>query len=371
MWQHSACHGISKAEAEKDNFHFICRDCIRRAEDAKRPKIPSLKFHIRSSSSPPSQRTKDSEPSANESKKRKSGGEITNMPPLKKFKPVESHTHSPNPLALPRSQAVQDGMHKTMMNGPTLSPQGQILPLAHQNGVPAAQPPPGLQSPPGPPAYSNGYTHVVKHQKGNQARSSSPPPLTNGTPQNIEKPSTGWSARYSPQEPAQTLQRPQPPSPQNPFHNSFDRQPPGSHLTSKISSPIKNRPSLSPPQSIGNTAVPTFPPTPIINGVGISQHPPAHSPVKQSSPPMPSIRQPSSSPIIHPPLLQNAPSSPGFSPTKKSPPRILKSLDMTAASVLFSASNLGPSNDQQVFAAPVKAATPGPEGNTNGVNSGD
>lgn len=292
------------------------------------------------------------------------------MPPLKKFKPVESHTHSPNPLAPPRPQPVQDGMHKSMMNGPSLSPQGQILPPAHQKGISAAQPPPGLRSPPGPPAYSNGYTRDVGHQNGNRARSSSPPPVTNGTHQGTDKPTTGWSATYTSQEPAQTSQRSQPPSPQNPFHNSFDRQPPGSHSTLKILSPIKNRPSLSPPHSIRNTVVPTFPPTPTVNGVGTSQHPPAHSPVKQPSPPMPSVRA-SSSPTVHPPLQQNAPSSPGFSPTKQSPPRLLKGLDITAAPVLMAVPNLEPSGDQQDFTAPVKAATPERERNMNGVNGGD
>ncbi|EEQ28636.1 putative DNA-directed RNA polymerase [Microsporum canis] len=54
VWQHSKCLGISQADAEKDDFHFICSDCKRRIEEAKRPKIPPLKFRIASSASPPS-----------------------------------------------------------------------------------------------------------------------------------------------------------------------------------------------------------------------------------------------------------------------------------------------------------------------------
>lgn len=52
VWQHSKCLGFSKAAAESDDFHFICRDCRRKEEEANRPKI-SLKFKVGSSSSPP------------------------------------------------------------------------------------------------------------------------------------------------------------------------------------------------------------------------------------------------------------------------------------------------------------------------------
>ncbi|KAK5239766.1 hypothetical protein LTS06_012683, partial [Exophiala xenobiotica] len=51
VWQHSKCLGISKSAAEKEDFHFICRDCKRKEEDAKKPKI-SLKFRVGTSSSP-------------------------------------------------------------------------------------------------------------------------------------------------------------------------------------------------------------------------------------------------------------------------------------------------------------------------------
>ena len=46
VWQHSACLGVSQADAEKEDFHFVCIDCKRKEEDAKKPKIPSLKFKV-------------------------------------------------------------------------------------------------------------------------------------------------------------------------------------------------------------------------------------------------------------------------------------------------------------------------------------
>ncbi|KAJ9606853.1 hypothetical protein H2200_008863 [Cladophialophora chaetospira] len=51
VWQHSKCLGISKSAAEKNDFHFVCKDCRQKEEDAKKPKI-SLKFRVGTSSSP-------------------------------------------------------------------------------------------------------------------------------------------------------------------------------------------------------------------------------------------------------------------------------------------------------------------------------
>ena len=50
VWQHSACHGITKEQAECDDFHFLCRDCTHRM---KHP-IPPLKLRFGTSASPPS-----------------------------------------------------------------------------------------------------------------------------------------------------------------------------------------------------------------------------------------------------------------------------------------------------------------------------
>ncbi|KAL5332176.1 hypothetical protein BJX70DRAFT_404884 [Aspergillus crustosus] len=51
VWQHSKCLGIKQAEAEREDFHFVCRDCKRREEEAKLPKLPPLKFRVGSSPS--------------------------------------------------------------------------------------------------------------------------------------------------------------------------------------------------------------------------------------------------------------------------------------------------------------------------------
>lgn len=283
------------------------------------------------------------------------------MPPLKKFKPVESNAQASTPFSARRTHGISDGMHNTIMSGPTLSPEGQMPQRAYQNGTTtqAGQPPPGLRSPPGAPAYSNGYTSHHANQSGHrQAPSSSPTLVPNGTHQsNNQPPTTGRSASYLSPGTDQTPQQPKEHSPsQNPYLNSFDRQrPSSSHLTHNLPSPIKNRPSLSPPQT---KALPVFPPTPSTNGAGTSQVRRSLSPVKQqSSPLMPPLQLPSSSPINHPSLQNNARSSPGLSPTKQSPPRT-KSHDIIGTPVLPPVPSLEPSGEQQGFRAPTKTATP-------------
>lgn len=54
VWQHSKCLGIGQDEAEKEDFHLVCRDCKRQEEEAKLPKLPLLKFRVDSASNSPS-----------------------------------------------------------------------------------------------------------------------------------------------------------------------------------------------------------------------------------------------------------------------------------------------------------------------------
>ncbi|KAB8236289.1 hypothetical protein ETB97_011525 [Aspergillus alliaceus] len=51
VWQHSKCLGIRQQEAEREDFHFVCKDCTRREKEAMMPKIPPLKFRVGSSPS--------------------------------------------------------------------------------------------------------------------------------------------------------------------------------------------------------------------------------------------------------------------------------------------------------------------------------
>ncbi|KAI4229115.1 MAG: hypothetical protein LQ349_006440 [Xanthoria aureola] len=354
VWQHSACLGISQAEAEKDDFHFVCQDCKRRAEDAAKPKIPPLKFHLGSSSSPPNQKSNHA---ANESKKRKSVGAGSQMPPMKKFKPVEIHPPPVTSSQSGYSNTVQHGMHQTFMNGPTLSPQGQ---MEHEQGNSLSQPipPPGLRSPPGPPAYTNGYTNHVNSHDGpaRQTQTETPAYQSNSHPVygngSINDHQT--ATHYTPQQTPQRVLNP-PQSDPNPHFNTFDRQRPvSSHGTNNPVAPTKHLSMAASPISPKNT--PRF--SPYTNGMSATTPnlpaalPP---PVKQqtSSPPR-ALHPPSSSPINHPPLHNDTPSSPGFSPTKQSPPRPPPSLGLGVTPVLPPVDNLAPNSTQPVIHHPIK-----------------
>lgn len=258
---------------------------------------------------------------------------------------------------------VANGMHKSIINGPTLSPQGQLPPLPHpsnqaSHGMP---PPPGLRSPPGPPAYSNGYTHHVGHQNGKVPNAqphtsySSSSDINGANSRSAKPASAGWSASYSPPQPAILPQQAsQYSASQKPHSNSFDRQRPGSsHSINNIPSPIKNTHTPSSPHNTHELGLPSFSPLLNSNGNAAQQpspilQPPAYSPVKQQSSPNIQATLPRySSPTIPPPLQQRAPSSPGLSPTKHSPPRPTPGSGIAGTPILPPVANLSPSPRHQ------------------------
>ena len=300
------------------------------------------------------------------------------MPPMKKYKPVNSKPQEPNSTLhrpLGNGFNIPNGIHATVMNGPTLTPQGQIqTPPSSYSGneeqsflsrksYPELASPPDLKPTSGHPAYTNGSAHDVNN---NHFVPQLPPqpfqsPYANPSPhaKKHQPQHVGWSARYTPPQQTQPQQNYVPPAQsRNPFANSFDRQrPSSSHSTQNVPSPNKKVPSPSPSQPTASTPTPSYNPTSETNGISPHQPlpptgPPAYSPVKQTSPKTapPIGHHPSSSPIAHQPELQaNGASSPGFSPTKRSPPRQLPpghTITGTPA-VLPPAPQLSPSPRQQ------------------------
>ena len=176
VWQHCACLGVPQEKAEKDDFHFICDTCIhrekeakQREEDAKKPKLPPLKLHVPApAATPPSQPRKRGRPrkhplpegqeakpvtngqGSGATKKRKEldSGHVPGMPPMKKFKAPKPRAtpNSTGPGVVPATPNGYEGMRHTFMNGPTLSPQGQINASHTPNGAP--RPPQGVFSTP-------------------------------------------------------------------------------------------------------------------------------------------------------------------------------------------------------------------------------
>ncbi|MCJ1248432.1 hypothetical protein MMC30_005650 [Trapelia coarctata] len=378
VWQHSSCLGVSQEEAEKDDFHFICRDCQRKKEDAKKPKIAPLKFKLGSSSSPPAaDKTSDTIHVNGDHalKKRKSDGSQdgpSTLPPMKKFKPY----YAPAPSnGVSSSNGYQpgnfNGMHQSIMNGPTLAPQGQMATPHGANG--AHQPPPGLASSTHTSTYVNGYyQHPQANQKVHLSQPRHPQSLPDpfqGAPGSNSAFLNGYGAHHTPYgTQANNHQTNHTHSSQNPFYNSFHSQRPvSSHSTQGMPSPVKNRPSMSPTQGNMNVGSPAYPPpsgSPNANGLspyrsgathplGYAGQTPSHNttPVRSFGP--------SSSPIIPPPSTHSQGSSAGISPLKHSPPRPASSYGVSGTPVMPPAAHLFPSPQvQQNLHAPVKGMNP-------------
>ncbi|KAI9814456.1 MAG: hypothetical protein M1827_003312 [Pycnora praestabilis] len=363
VWQHSSCLGISQEAAERDDFHFICKDCERRIEDAKKPKIPALKFRLGSSSSPPAD--KAVAPNGHSSNKRPHEENVPLSPSPKKVKRSENAQSMTSTTA--KVHQSPNGYPKpspNVMNGPSLSPLGQS---------------------PGPPRLQNGNGPYIPFQPSGSTQLSSPSHIASPTAPRyglqgpINSPPGISPAKNSvppsaPTEPSSTTpslsasvsSRPQetqaPPS--NPFLNSFNRQQPSPSPTKHAyPSPTKaNHPTAFPMQGnkdiVGRLAIPE---TGSPNGYHKHTRPAQSVSVPHSSPTTnhqasPSLFQPSSPSAI-------PSSTSGVSPTKQSPPRPPSSHGVTAAAVaatpavLPPVASLSPSPRPQNLSPPTKVFT--------------
>ena len=322
VWQHSACLGISQEEAEKDDFHFVCIGCKRKVEDAKKPKIPALKFKLGTSSSPPVDKA--------EPKKRKhmDGQEVTpRLPPIKKFK----HTNGTLPTIenggitfIPRPQASHIGYTRTPASSNSSFSPSRATP------------------------YGNGYTPHISTPSNIPPTYHHTPPYTSHTNGNLEG---SW---------AHPNQGP------NPFASPYQpyKAAPGSFGFNAYYTP-NGQPSL-PPVMPNSYAHPS--PYKLETPNGHLTHPqqssllppPHQSPLKQSTPS--SLSAPvhgSSSPIIPPPRDEQQTRLAGLSPTKQSPPRPTSAQKLP--SVLPPITALQPSPQVHNYEAPIKKMAPSAE----------
>ena len=368
VWQHSACLGISQAAAEKDNFHFICDDCKRREEDAKKPKIPSLKFRLGTSTSPPSDKTIRVNGSPDETKKRKLQEE--HMPPMKKFKhvevPISSHHSRSNGTEKPVGSA--NGLQSPLMNGPILSPYGQ-LPSQSAQGTPLL-PPPGLVPGARPAIFMNGHTqHSTSTDllsSPSRVTSSNVPSTTSYNMSQTKPVGSGLNGlalsgvNPFPDIPEHPQTRTPPVNaPLDPFYNSFEGvRPSSSHSTHNIPPPMKNRPSMSPTQGNQDVGPLAFPAYHSTNG-GLSSQTSA-APLadgNQASPAMYGSQTPSGGRTSLGGQAGVAMPMSGLSPAKQSPPRGLSN-QAGGTPIMPPVAQLSPSPQQQDLHAPVKSLTP-------------
>ncbi|KAJ5564831.1 hypothetical protein N7513_001073 [Penicillium frequentans] len=327
VWQHSKCLGIAQEDAEKEDFHFICGDCKRKAEEASRPKIPPLKFRVSSSASPQS-----TPPS---SKKRKVEDEdlVPSSPVKQTHAALSSLQNGPQP---PTTNPAQPSL-------PPLTSQGQfyVPPSPERRLHPTNQTPLPSSSPPRP---------------------------------NFSPPKNG-PIHPSMVAPGQHMFKPMQPGPQLPPIGAFHTVRPSSSHSGRT--PTQNQPAMSPTQ--GNHEVGPlagFPPVAHANGSGNwSSYESYTTPRPQSGhglPPSMSSHYPSFSARgtpngnhSSPPHSSHGIGMSGISPTKQSPRPVTSGSGMAGAPVLPPIRRLEPSpklmgrsSPDAPIPPPVKCMTP-------------
>ncbi|OJD24716.1 hypothetical protein ACJ73_03921 [Blastomyces percursus] len=242
VWQHITCLGIAQDEAEKDDFHFVCRDCKRRIEEANLPKIPPLKFRVGSSSSPPS----SSKPKANGEKRKRQ--DTSTSPSAKKTKRPSTSPGQPS-ATLPRMDPLTNGYPSALNQRPRLPPSQTNISQRGQLTLPPSPqrpPPQSMQNgfhrlPPAPQPVSN---HLPQ---SNSTLAPSPCPPSNNIPSN------GLPRHQQALGPAPQFLHYQPPGRHTASNtSSFSSQHPSTTSrqggTGRFISPIQNPPTISPTQ---------------------------------------------------------------------------------------------------------------------------
>lgn len=327
-------------DAEKDDFHFVCRDCKRKEEEANMPKLPPLKFRLSASASP------SSVPPAGKKRKVEENDDIAPLSPVKRTHTALSHAQ--NGPGEPRSQHAQP----TQPALPPFTAPGNfyVPPSPERRAQPATHRPLPSSSPPRPP---------FSPSKG-MSRSGS-------MPSGMNQPS-----RLGP---GQHILPPMQPGPHLPPIGSFNSARPSSSHSGY--GPAQNQPSMSPTQGnhdVGPLA--GFLPTAAANGSApwsssFENHATPRPPSGHGGTPAMSSQYPSFSAAVtpngnhsSPPHSSHGMGMSGISPTKHSP-RPMTSGGMAGAPVLPPIRRLEPSpklmgrsSPDAPIPPPVKCMTP-------------
>ena len=326
VWQHSNCLGISQTEAEDESFHFVCKDCRRREEEASRPKI-TIKVRNPNSSSPVQQKTPTFKSQPQAPKQKFVGIEIPKKRPIgrpSKKRDAPNGVHFPKPQGPSTSPApapMQGYQYYTSQSSPVLPYLQTWTPYANGfNAQPGFSPLPNAQAPPlangnlprpgssgqpyPPPQYLPGPPGIYAANSPPLLASGLHPPYYNGVPHT-----------FQPYPPAQ---RPQP-NPQTPYMASQTATN-GTNAGHgpQHPSPAVYRPSMSPTQ--GNLDVGSIAGVPQRSSPMQQYAPPAAQQQRVNQSPGFSAHQNGIHPISDSRVPQPQPSHlSGISPTKHSP----------------------------------------------------
>ncbi|KAG4425700.1 hypothetical protein IFR04_001162 [Cadophora malorum] len=400
IWQHSKCVGVKEAEADREDFTFICTTCKRRAEDAERAKNqPPIKIKIRPGSSSSQATPKqngtsaviintngNSNPGSSPQKAGYSSPAVHVAPiqfPRQNGTPTLQHGFpSLENTALQRQPVMQP----PQSNGYQTSPQRPHQPV--NSGTPSSS----YSVPYGPPQVNTGTPAQSLNSSSKPASShafSSPhphsptslpppgqPPMFTFHNGSVSQQNSAQTARNTPVQPPSARYSPAQGTPSNAGNYIYGTTP-SSHMVNGprpgSSDSGHRRSSFNMPSPLAGVPVLTpsnKPPPPQM--ARISNSPPTHStttePIK-SSPPRPSSQGlPSDSTDSgHASALPSA--ATGLSPTKHSPPRPASngSFGSATPSILPPITSLSPSPQHQNLSPPIKPAEgPRPNGQIAG-----
>ena len=398
IWQHSKCVGVSQEAADRDDFHFICNTCERRAKDAERAKThPPIKIKFSlpgSASATPSQQNGSQEvpqPVANGSRDLQSSprapvpvpstaqpyAQQARYPPSNgpqaaiwqspyappqnngqrpMSRPAEKPAFSvpvPGASAIAHGRPVDNSSRTFSAYTSNTSPQPSAVsrtPSAHAFSSPHPYSPTNLPPPVQHQSYSfvNGSSVNYGPTTVNAPRPQGSPVQNNARfPPTQASPSPTAPQRYGVATPSRVT-APQPPASSYTSDRRNSASMPHPPFSTPLSTPVsKPQPAASlPPLS-----------SPFVNATPNSQFPqalpPQPAPVAASTPRYEQNRDANHATPIHP-------AATGLSPTKHSPPRPMTSNGSLASmtpSVLPPVA-LSPSPQHQNLTPPVKSSDP-------------
>ncbi|KAI1328293.1 hypothetical protein F5Y16DRAFT_369343 [Xylariaceae sp. FL0255] len=337
VWQHSKCLGISEEEADRDDFHFICKSC-RRSQETK-PPVVKLKISkaYTSSSTPDSDKT---ESPTQQPAEQPQGSRLIVQLPGKSFGSTQSE-HSTEESD--RVQLAPVSKHSAFPSVPVKTDGKAILPspaspFTNGDGPnPFSSPHPALSPPEQSPNKSRAYSTLLNPLSpigGTQSSlgTSKLPPqgVFRISPPNKTQPQPKSMPPHADATVPSVAARSDPPL-QQPFEAA------SSHLT------------IVSPSTVASMSSPTFTKTPAPN-VG------SHRGVL-STPQLDKVGfSPSAAPASLPPQRN------GMSPTKRSPPppqQLSGSFHSSPGRpILPPVAALSPSPSQQILTPPVKHSDP-------------
>ncbi|KAF2667781.1 hypothetical protein BT63DRAFT_300736 [Microthyrium microscopicum] len=282
VWQHSNCHGIAQEEAEKESFHFICKEC-------KNP-VRTIKLNMGNSSKEPIEK---SSPASIKKVKTDTKPPGPRIKTVKKKDPTSSSPPTSQAGAL-RWQDPATGATMQQTNGFNHQrggpPNGSVPAF---NGVQLPAPAPRLIYPGPPPSAPNVFPQPTQPQSSPPTGFSHHQPPANGHVAHQSTARTYQSPGQQLPVPYQQYSHPPPPQPQSlprpsqqpspiPSFSAYQPRATYHHSSSPLQQNYHGTPNPM-PSTPGATG-------PNLNSSvsGLRGSSPGYSPTKQASPPRPS-----------------------------------------------------------------------------------